>query len=280
MTIITQLTDNFQKLWIAIRLSVTCTFVAGAMVFSAAVQAQSANSQQADSMSDLEEGIEELVVTGTLIRGTPIDGANSVTVIDRSELEVQGTPSVIDIVRNLGIANGNLGETNQFQANGAEGVASVNIRGLGNERTLLLLNGRRLPYVGYGFANFSNLNAIPAIALQRLEVLKEGAAATYGSDAVAGVANVITRSKFDGFELSANLNMIDGSDGDTQLGLIWGNEYSPGSNLMVSFGLYERSELPTVERDWAVSGPATGGTGTNTPAIGTSGIPNPGLFYT
>lgn len=226
-----------------------------------------------DSAEENEENIEEIVVTGSNIRGTPIDSPSPVQVLRREDLEAQGTPTVTEIVRNLGISNGNLGETNQFQANAAEGVSSVNIRGLGSERSLVLLNGRRMSYVGYGFGNFINLNSLPSIAIGRLEVLKEGAAATYGSDAVAGVANVLTRSKFTGLEASANLGMIDGSDGDMQLGIIWGGEYAEGGNVVVSLGLQNRTELPVSERSrWSYL-PATASNGQ-----GWSGIGNPGTW--
>lgn len=161
---------------------------------------------------EIDDSVEEIVVTGSNIRGTPIDSPSSIQILKREDLEAQGSPTLTEIVRSLGISSGNLGETNQFQANAAEGVSTINIRGLGSERSLVLLNGRRLSYVGYGFGNAINLNSLPSIAIERLEVLKEGAATTYGSDAVAGVANVLTRSKFTGLEANVNLGMIAGSE--------------------------------------------------------------------
>ena len=224
-----------------------------ALVMSMGI-APAALAQDSAADDDDDDGIEEIVVTGSLIRGTPVDGVSPVTVLNRAELEAQGSPSVVEIVRNLGIASGNLGETNQFQANTAEGVATLNLRGLGAERTLVLLNSRRQSYAGYAFGNAINVNHIPSIAIERIEVLREGAAATYGSDAVAGVANIRTRNRFTGLEISGNLQTIAGSGGDTQLGIIWGAEYASNSNVIVSFGLSERGELPVAERsEWTYS---------------------------
>ena len=120
--------------------------------------------------------IEEVVVTGSFIRGTPEDAALPVDVISRQDLEDLGNPSIIEMVRNLGITSGNLGETNQFQAGGQgnEGVSTINLRGLGGARTLVLLNGRRhVPTEGQGV----DISALPVSAIGRIEILKDGAAA-------------------------------------------------------------------------------------------------------
>ena len=142
-----------------------------ALVFAPLLLAPSSVAAQSNDDDD----IEEIVVTGTLIRGTPIDSASPVGVLDRSDLEDLGDPSLVNIVRNLGVASGNLGETNQFQANAAEGLATINLRGLGAERTLVLLNGARQPYAPYGPGDFVDINQIPSIAIRRIEILKEGA---------------------------------------------------------------------------------------------------------
>ena len=85
-----------------------------------------------------DERIEEVVVTGSFIKGTPIDSESPVTVLERDELVRQGSPSIVEIVRRLSASSGVDGESNQFQSNASEGVANVNIRGLGPQRTLVL----------------------------------------------------------------------------------------------------------------------------------------------
>ena len=129
--------------------------------------------------------LEEVVVTGSYIQGTAEDAALPVDVISRADMEDIGNPTLIEIVRNLGVSSGNLGETNQFDtraAQGNEGVITVNLRGLGSARTLVLINSRR--HVATESLGV-DISMIPSIALERIEVLKDGAAATYGSDAVS-----------------------------------------------------------------------------------------------
>ena len=165
-----------------------------------------------------DERIEEVVVTGSFIKGTPIDSESPVTVLERDELVRQGSPSIVEIVRRLSASSGVDGESNQFQSNASEGVANVNIRGLGPQRTLVLLNGRRQVPVPQRLpgGRFVDVNAFPRMAISSVEVLKEGAAATYGSDAIAGVANFKTRKDFQGLQLSAGFQDIDASDGNSE----------------------------------------------------------------
>ena len=251
-----------------------CWALAAALAFSAYLLAPLAVAQDADDAEDAqEEDVEEVVVTGSLIRGTPIDAASPVSAFDREDLEEQGSPSVVDLVRNLSESTGlNVGDTNQFQANAGEGLASINLRGLGASRTLVLMNGRRLPYAPYGFGEFVNLRTLPSIALRRVEVLKEGAAATYGSDAVGGVANFLTRDKFRGLEISGNYSDID-AGGDYEAGVIVGTEVANGrGNFVFSLGVQQRDEVTLPDRDWAIRELS------ENPQGGWSTIGNPGTY--
>lgn len=198
--------------------------------------------------------VEEVVVTGSLIRGTPENAALPVDVIGREELEKQGSPSTVELLKALPVSSGVLGDTNQFdaRAQGSEGSGSVNLRGLGPQRTLVLLNGRRMvanPFgqVGTGIVD---TNVIPVAAIGRIEVLKDGAAATYGSDAIGGVVNFITRTNFDGLEVGGSYRFIDGSDGDWTGHVVWGWG-NDRADVMFAFGMQHRSKLPITEKDWA-----------------------------
>ena len=134
-----------------------------------------------------EQAIEEVVVTGSYIKGSAEDADLPIDVISRADLEDQGNPSILEMVRNLSITSGNIGETNQFDTRGGqgnEGVTTVNLRGMGSARTLVLINGRR--HVATESIGV-DVRAMPSIAIGRVEVLKDGAAARYGSDAIAGV---------------------------------------------------------------------------------------------
>ena len=198
-----------------------------------------------------EGSLEEIVVTGSYIKGTPEDAALPVDVLRREELEDVGSPSIVEMVRNLGVSQGLIGETNQFDTRGGqgnEGVATINLRGLGSARTLVLLNGKRhvtTETVGV------DISAIPSAAVGRFEVLKDGAAALYGSDAIAGVVNVITRSGFEGLELRGSFQDIEDSDGDYNASAVygWANDRL---NFLVTGEYDRRSELPVKERDWAL----------------------------
>ncbi|MFK7914893.1 MAG: TonB-dependent receptor plug domain-containing protein, partial [Pseudomonadales bacterium] len=224
------------------------------------------------STAHAEEVIEEIVVTGSFIRGTPQDAALPVDVMSREDFEDQGFPSVTEMIRNLGVANGNLGETNQFNASGGqgnEGVATVNLRGLGSARSLVLINGRR--HVATATTGV-DISAIPTVAIERLEVLKDGAAALYGSDAIAGVVNFITRDDFSGFELRGSGQFLDESDGEFDVGAIWG--YS-GDRLRTTLSAEwsSRSKLRIRDRDWAVRPQP------ENPQGGYSTIGNPGRLF-
>ncbi|WP_293544435.1 TonB-dependent receptor plug domain-containing protein, partial [Phenylobacterium sp.] len=162
--------------------------------------------------------VEEVVVTGSFIRGTPEDAALPVDVLTADELQKSGAPTIKDLIKTLGVSSGTDGETNQFSSNGLEGLSNVNLRGLGPARTLVLLNGRRMVSAPYGIAEsaqtFVDTNLIPAAAIGRIEILKDGAAALYGSDAIAGVVNFITNRRLSGLVASADYSTFDGSDGE------------------------------------------------------------------
>jgi len=198
--------------------------------------------------------VEAVIVTGSLIRGTPEDAALPVDVIGAEELAKQGSPTTVDLIKGLSVSNGVLGDTNQFdsRAQGSEGSGSVNLRGLGPTRTLVLINGKRMAINPFALAGAGavDTNVIPVAAIGRIEVLKDGAAATYGSDAIGGVVNFITRKSFQGLEASASYRNIDGSDGDYTFSVI-GGWNSDRFSVMVAAGYQSRSELPLLERDWA-----------------------------
>lgn len=214
----------------------------------------------------------DIVVTGSLIRGSSEDAAAPVDVISGDELAKQGAPSAVDLLKNLPTSNGVTGDANQFdsRAQGNEGVASINLRGLGPQRTLVLLNGKRLVPVGGGIP-IVDINLLPTAAIGRVEVLKDGAAATYGSDAIAGVVNFITRTDQQGFIASGDYRYIRGSNGDYGGAISYGHS-GDGFRMLASFGYQHRSELRTTDRDFTVQDYA------NNPQGGWTGGGNPGNF--
>ena len=197
-----------------------------------------------------DEGGDELrqqtvTVTGSAIAGTPEDAALPVDVLTAQDLKLEGDPSITELIRNLGVSSGVDGQTNQFASNGLEGTSNINLRGLGPARTLVLLNGRReapAPYaIGEQAQLFVDTNMIPSAAIGRVEVLKDGAAAIYGSDAIAGVVNFITRDDLDGFEVSGSFQQFDGTDGEYDVSAAYGFQ---GSNWnWVSVSAYGSNNL-------------------------------------
>lgn len=146
-----------------------------------------------------QEGKEEvIVVTGSTIERKQLTTPAPVSIIGKADLDASGRTTVGDIIQQLpSQTNG----TNANVNNGGDGTTRVDLRGLGPQRTLVLLNGRRMVPVFNGFGNASvDLNSIPLAVVDRVEVLKDGASAVYGSDAIAGVVNLITRRDFEGTE--------------------------------------------------------------------------------
>ncbi|MGX7895849.1 TonB-dependent receptor domain-containing protein [Tsuneonella sp. HG222] len=216
---------------------------------------------------------DEIVVTGTLIRGSAEDAPAPVEVIGRDELDARGGPTAMDLSKALAVSSGVLGDASQFDTRSQfnQGAASVNLRGLGPQRTLVLLNGKRIVATGAGNLPLVDINLLPLAALDRIEILKDGAAATYGSDAIAGVMNFITKNHRNGFEFGADYRWIDGSAGDWTAGLSWGGDIGP-ARVFVSGGWQKRGELRTTDRDWGILPYAAN------PQGGYSGGGNPGNF--
>ncbi|MBR9808532.1 MAG: TonB-dependent receptor [Alphaproteobacteria bacterium] len=216
-----------------------------------------------------------VTVTGSLIAGTPEDAALPVDVLTAGELKLEGSPSITELIRNLGVSSGVDGQTNQFSSNGLEGTSNVNLRGLGAARTLVLINGRRQTYHPYAIGEqaqlFIDTNMIPSAAVGRIEVLKDGAAAIYGSDAIAGVVNFITRSDLDGFEIGGDFSQFDGTDGDYNLNAAYGLQGN-NWNWVTSVGYNYRNEVPLLEKDWGILPYA------DNPVGGWSSLSNPGRY--
>jgi len=199
-------------------------------------------------------------VTGSNIKRSDTETANPVQVIGREQLQATGKASVADVLRSISANTGNA--ANETSNSGwASGSAGIGLRGLSQKNTLVLLNGRRL--ANYGFpANglsdtFVNLNALPLVAVERIEVLKDGASAVYGSDAVAGVVNIITRQDFQGAEIGGSVGTADqGGLDETKLKFVGGlgDLDTDGYNILVSLEGYNRDRLDQDERALTRSG--------------------------
>ncbi len=173
-------------------------------VAMALMAAQAANAQQAATTAAPTQATEKIEVTGTRIPPPNLEGASPVAVIDAQTIRMDGVRSVENLLNNLPQVIADQGGN---VSNGATGTATVNLRALGPTRTLVLVNGRRMPAGTPRVGNNSpapDLNQIPAPLIKRVEVLTGGASAIYGSDAVAGVVNFIMNDKFEGVQFELN----------------------------------------------------------------------------
>lgn len=192
----------------------------------------------------------EILVTGTRIRGRAPAGA-AVTTIDRSDIEQSGYATTQEILQALpqNFGGGPNETTAATARNGADANTSygsgINLRGLGPSSTLVLLDGERPPMAGIA-GIFTDLSMIPVSAIERIEILPDGASALYGSDAVAGVINIIPRTGFQGMATSFRYGFGDGVD-EWQASALAGTRWATG-HAMIAYEYYHRSRLAAAER--------------------------------
>jgi iron complex outermembrane receptor protein len=179
---------------------------------TAAVGTTVAFAQDAAPAQEEATTLDRVQVTGSRIKRADIETSQPVFTLNREEIQAQGLTSVGDVIQNI-TSNG--ATLNSTFNNGGNGETRVSLRNLGSNRTLVLVNGRRW-VGGTGLGGAVDLNTIPTAAVERIEVLKDGASSIYGSDAIAGVVNVILRTNFDGAEANAYFGQFDEGDGTRQ----------------------------------------------------------------
>ena len=207
---------------------------------------------QAQQGDDL---IEEVVVTGTYLKGrSQFDSASPITVIDAEDISNIGAVTIDDFTDTLTINTGSQNNPDAFTQNFSTGTTNINLRGLGVGSTLVLLNGRRQVRSGAvtdnGESFVDTASLVPVIAIQRVETLKDGATSLYGTDAVAGVVNFITRSDFRGLEVSTRYQESAADQSDVEIGAIWGTG-NESTDFILAFNYLDRDPLTTAERPFA-----------------------------
>lgn len=161
----------------------------------------------ADAAATANEGLEEVVITGSSIKGLDIQTALPVSIVSRAQIEKSGVSNMEQLMAQVS-ATATAGATKTSDTAGlaSYGLSSISLRGLGDNRTLVLVDGHRVASLPNGGTTASvDINSIPLAAIERVEVLRDGASASYGSDAVAGVVNFILRKNFDGMQVSADV---------------------------------------------------------------------------
>jgi outer membrane receptor protein involved in Fe transport len=257
----------FTNTKLAKSVKLACAFgAASTFGFAGAAFAQEAG--VADTAVE-ESVVEKIQITGSRIRRADFEGANPVTVMGRPDIEKFGLTSIGDVLQSIPSAGSAI---NTNSNNGGDGTTTINIRGIGSNRTLVLVNGKRW---SPGLGGSVDLNNIPSSIIERIEVLKDGASAVYGSDAIAGVVNIITRQDFEGVHASGYMGEYDEGDGNKeQWDIGFGTTSDKGS---VYFNVNYVEEEPTFAGDRAIS--AVPVFGAPTGYGGSSGTPNGRFWY-
>ena len=194
--------------------------------------------------------IEEIVVTGTLLKDAESD-LSPVQLINENDYKNFNITNIGEISKYLNVSSGS-----RFQTNALEGVdqgmSSITLRGLDASATLLLLNSRRHTFSGTPSNNgngYIDANIVPEIAIEKIEILKEGATSIYGSDAIAGVINFLTFKEFEGFRVKAGKQTTTNyNQDDNSFGILFGTKILDGK-LVIGFNTLERSPLSASEID-------------------------------
>ena len=197
--------------------------------------------------------VQRVEITGSSIKRTEAEGIASLQVLTRNDIELSGKTTVSDLLRTL-TADGNGSISAGF--NGfAAGASGVSLRGLGVNATLVLINGRRTANYGFGddgAKNFVDLNSIPFDAVERIEVLKDGASAIYGSDAMAGVVNIILRRNYTGKTVAVtggSTDRCDGESGSLSATMGFGDIDQDRYNILVNLTAKKSKEIWQSDRD-------------------------------
>ncbi len=212
------------------KITTACMLALGALI------APSAFAQQAASTDN------QLVITGSRLKTAATEGASPVTIIDRTAIEASGQISVAELLRDSNFSS--FGNTKPQSGNSAQALSDIDLRGLGSNRTLVLVDGRRIskaPFTG----SVQDLNQIPLAAVERIEILSDGASAIYGTDAIGGVVNVITRKNFNGVQFNYGSGNPSVVGGDTrEMSLLMGTSGSLG-RLFAGASLNKREMIFT-----------------------------------
>ncbi|KPM82867.1 TonB-dependent receptor [Pseudoalteromonas lipolytica] len=218
-----------------------------AIAFGAA--STSAFSVSAVAADEGAEKVERIEVTGSRIRSTDLETAQPIQTISREDIANQGFTSVIDLIENMSAAGSPPISRSEPLVSGENvGGNYVNLRNLGASRTLVLINGKRL---GITTSGYQDISAIPMGMVERIDVLKDGASAMYGSDAMAGVVNIITRKNYEGLEFTVYGGGYDDGDGEKKnISMVTGFSGEKGS---ITLGAEWRDESDVWARDRSFS---------------------------
>src|ERR1700733_8011229 len=192
-------------------------------------------SQIAPAVASDTSGLEEIVVTGSRLTSPNLTAISPITSVDAGYISATNLTRTEDILNNLPMV---FAGQNSTVSNGSDGTALVNLRGLGPNRTLVLVNGRRLgPGSGSG-TNVSDVNEVPAALIERVDILTGGASSVYGADAVAGVVNFVLNTHFEGVKIDTSYSYFqhDNNNSTAQNAVNAAGDTLPDHSVNTGFG--------------------------------------------
>lgn len=233
--------------------------LSGGIWASAAVAQETDAPVVVEQADDEDEAVQEkIVVTGSRIRRSSFTSTSPLQVLTSEVAADSGLFDTTDILTSQpvfqGVQVGNDISAGGFVTNNGVGTSTVSLRGLGADRTLILINGRRLAPSGSGGAPSNpNINFVPSSLISSVETITDGASATYGSDAIAGAVNIILRDEFDGFRVDATYDQPQASGGTQQrYGATWGTVGDRGS-FLVAAEYFRAGSISAGQRDFTQS---------------------------
>jgi len=221
-------------------------------VSSALLVSQSAHVLAADN-----ESLERIEVTGSHIKRLGMEGPSPISSISSEDIKNTGVTDLIGLFTKLPMAGqGTFSTQGNSSDNTSNGGSSVSLRGLGADSTLILVNGRRVsvsPFANNIETAFVDINNIPLAAIKRVDILKDGASATYGSDAIAGVINIILRDDMEGAEIAVKYgDTTDGGGEEKNISIVWGNSTDTTRHTF-TLDYFDREEILYSDRDYSRS---------------------------
>jgi outer membrane receptor protein involved in Fe transport len=234
----------------SIRYALLGSVVTGVFASGFAIAAE----EEKKTDKDENAKVERIEVTGSRIKQVDMESASPVTVITAADIKVTGETSVADVLNNTSANSFGSWRGMSGYGAGASATSDINLRGLGAQATLVLLDGRRMPGTSSSSGTVADTSTIPMAIVERIEILRDGASAVYGSDAVAGVINIITKKDFDGVELNYDGEVPKVEGGNSNRFSIATGFTTDRGNINVTFEHYDTQAV--FDRDiWKVNDP-------------------------
>lgn len=249
---------NYERILCVLKCSASVAVMSTA--FAVYAPAALAQDQDQDQDETLEEEIDTVIVTGSRIRRDEFSSATPIQVLDMDAADRIGIASVTDLLAQQTVVAGqqldltintNAGQSNATETppDGGTGSTNIDLRGIGPERTLILLNGRRLGAAGVrGAPSQPDINMIPIAMVERVELITGSASSIYGADAVAGVVNVILKDDFEGLEVKSFVNLPEAGGGETQQYSVVAGARSDRASFVLGAEFFSRTRVTTGDR--------------------------------